>query len=307
MDYHFPHRREFKIAAKRFMRYRICLNASLLVVFAAVAAIGVKNMLNANLTFALADLSKYQDTASGIYFNDNGFSILFRMDLTQMVLAIPLTYTQILFFLSVSALCFLIVAPLRMGAMDIFWQVLQGKQPTLRSALAWLSQAGRMGKAVVVEFILQVGVRLVGILATVPSFYLYYLFYTNVTSIDQMTTQAALLQYLAFFLAAAAGGLSFWLHTLFLPVRYCLAAHPEYSLGETFRRGLKSMYGSRGRFFWFRLTFAPWFFLSQLTYNAIDIFVLPYSSLASMLYIQEVAREQHAHAQQEPEQNLAPQ
>ena len=88
----------------------------------------------------------------------------------------------------------------------------------------------------------------------------------------------------------AAAIFCFWLHSLFLPVRYCLAAHPEYSLQETFRRGLRSMKGYRGRFFWYRMTFAVWFFLSQLTYNALDLFVLPYTSMASMLYIQEVAR-----------------
>ena len=35
----------------------------------------------------MASLAQYGDTVSGIYFNSEGFSILFRMDLTQMVLA----------------------------------------------------------------------------------------------------------------------------------------------------------------------------------------------------------------------------
>ena len=297
MTYQFPHRRELKFQAKRMMVHPVSMRATLFVVCLMMAVFGVKYLLNANLTYALVDLNQYKDTATGVYFNDNGFSVIFRMDLTQMVLAIPLTYTQIASFLIVSSLCFLFLAPLRMGAMEIYWSILRGDQPVVFQIFRWLSQIRRLAKAVVVEFILQVGVRLVGILCTVPSLYLYYLFYTSATSMAQVTSQIAMLQSLASLLAIAAGVFAFWLHCLFLPVRYCLAAHPEYTLGETFRRGLRSMKGYRSRFFWFRITMSPWFFLSQLSYNALDLFAMPYTSMASMLYVQEAARERQALAQ----------
>ena len=289
MIYQFPPRRELKFRAKRTMIHPASMRATLFVVCLMMAVFGLKYLLNANLTYALVDLNQYKDTATGITFNDNGFSVIFRMDLTQMVLAIPLTYTQI-----VTSLCFLFLAPLRMGAMEVYWRILRGEQASVFQLFRWLSQIRRLAKAVMVEFILQVGVRLVGLLCTVPSLYLYYLFYTNVTSIDQVTGQIAMLQSLASLLAIAAALLAFWLHSFFLPVRYCLAAHPEYTLGETFRRGLRSMKGYRGRFFRFRLTMLPWFFLSQLSYNALDLFVLPYTSMASMLYVQEAAKERKA-------------
>ena len=79
--------------------------------------------------------------------------------------------------------------------------------------------------------------------------------------------------------AVAAALFTFWLHSVFLPVRYCLCAHPEYSLGQTFRRGLQSAKGVRGAFFRFRLSYILWFAASQLTYGAMDLFVTPYSSL----------------------------
>lgn len=297
MTYQFPHRRELKFQAKRMMVHPVSMRATLFVVCLMMAVFGVKYLLNANLTYALVDLNQYKDTATGVYFNDNGFSVIFRMDLTQMVLAIPLTYAQIASFLIVGSLCFLFLAPLRMGAMEIYWSILRGDQPVVFQIFRWLSQIRRLAKAVVVEFILQVGVRLVGILFTVPSLYLYYLFYTSATSMAQVTSQIAMLQSLASLLAIAAGVFAFWLHCLFLPVRYCLAAHPEYTLGETFRRGLRSMKGYRSRFFWFRITMAPWFFLSQLSYNALDLFAMPYTSMASMLYVQEAARERQALAQ----------
>lgn len=302
MTYQFPHRRELKFLAKRMTVHPASLRATLFVVCLMMAAFGIKYFLNANLTYALVDLNQYKDTTSGVYFNDNGFSVVFRMDLTEMVLAIPLTYTQIASFLIVSTLFFLLLAPLRMGAMETYWRILRGDQPAISQLFQWLTQVRRLGKAVVVEFVLQVGVRLIGILCTAPSLYLYYLFYTNVTSADQLTSQMAMLQSLASFLAIVAGVFCFWLHCLFLPVRYCLAAHPEYSLGETFRRGLRSMKGYRGRFFWFRMTMVPWFFLSQLSYNALDLFAMPYTSMASMLYVQEAARERLAKAEADQSQ-----
>lgn len=298
MDYRFPHRRELKVQAKRLMTNPTALRVTLILVGLMVGVYGLKYMLDAILTYALVDLNQYQDTATGIYFNNQGFSLIFRMDLTEMVLAVPLTYTQIAAFLAVSALCFLFLAPLRVGVMEVYWQVLKGEQPTVKQVLEWLTQTKRMGKALVVEFVLQVAVRLVGILATVPSLYLYYIFYTNVKTLADMTTQMSMVQSVAGIWAALAGMFCFWLHGTLLPVRYCLAAHPEYSLGDTFRRGLASMKGYRNRFFWFRLTFAPWFFLSQMSYNTLDLYVLPYTSMASMLYVQEVARERQAMAQQ---------
>lgn len=296
MTYQFPHRRELKFQAKRMMVHPASLRATLLVVCLLMAVFGIKYLLNANLTYALVDLNQYKDTATGVYFNDNGFSVIFRMDLTQMVLAIPLTYTQIASFLIISTLFFLLLAPMRMGAMEIYWSILRGGQPVISQLFQWLTQIRRLGKAVVVEFVLQVGVRLIGILCTAPSLYLYYIFYINATSVDQLTSQMAMLQSLASFLAIGAGVFCFWLHCLFLPVRYCLATHPEYSLGETFHRGLRSMKGCRSRFFWFRMTMVPWFFLSQLSYNALDLFAMPYTSMASMLYVQETAKERQAKA-----------
>lgn len=290
MNEQFPHRRELKFRAKRWMMHPSCVRVTLLLVCVMLAFFGIRYLLGANLTYALVSLENYQDTATGIYYNAEGFSIIFRMDLTQMVLAIPLTYDQLTAFLVAAVVTFLVLSPLRMGAMEQYWSVLRGGQPKINQVFRWYTQPGRLGKAWAVEFVLQVLVRLVGIIATIPSLYLYYTFYTTVTSLEQMSTGASLLQSAAALLAMAAAIFCFWLHSLFLPVRYCLAAHPEYSLKETFRRGLRSMKGYRSRFFWYRMTFAVWFFLSQLTYNALDLFVLPYTSMASMLYIQEVAR-----------------
>ena len=127
-----------------------------------------------------------------------------------------------------------------------------------------------------------------------PAFYLYYLFYSNVKTVDDLTTSMVMLQNGASFLAIFAGLLWLWLHSAMLPIRYCLAAHPEYTLKQVFSRGWASMKGYRMKFFWFRSTLLPWFFFSQLTYNVLDLYVTPYTSMASMVYVQECARDRAA-------------
>ena len=227
MKQNLPTRREMKFLAKRLMMHPICMRVTLLLVCVQLAFYGLRVFCGGTLTYGLAKLSEYGDTASGIYFNAEGFSILFRMDLTQTVLAIPVTYHQILVFLLVNALFFVLLAPLRLGAMEQYWGVLRGStQLSVFRVFQWFRQPKRLGKAVAVEFVLSILVRLAGIVATIPSLYLFYVFYTNTPSADAYTTLSSLTQMGATLLAVAAALFTFWLHSAFLPVRYCLCAHP---------------------------------------------------------------------------------
>ena len=195
MKQNLPTRREMKFLAKRLMMHPICMRVTLLLVCVQLAFYGLRVFCGGTLTYGLAKLSEYGDTASGIYFNAEGFSILFRMDLTQTVLAIPVTYHQILVFLVVNALFFVLLAPLRLGAMEQYWGVLRGStQLSVFRVFQWFRQPKRLGKAVAVEFVLSILVRLAGIVATIPSLYLFYVFYTNTPSADAYTTLSSLTQ-----------------------------------------------------------------------------------------------------------------
>ena len=290
MTQQLPPRRELKFRAKKQMLYPICMRVTLFLVCIQLALLGLRYLLGGTLTYALMDLNQYADTASGIYVTQEGFSIIFRMDLTQTLLAIPLTYAKLRTFVAITVLFFLVLAPLRVGAMEQYWQVLRGNQGHVLGLFQWFTQFGRFVKAVVVEFFLEGVVRLIALVATVPSLYLFYQFYTNTPTVESITAISSLTQMGASLLAVAAGLLAFWLHSVFLPVRYCLASHPEYSLRETFQKGLQSTKGFRWAFFRFRLSYILWFALAQLTYHALDLFVTPYSALGSMIFLQEAAR-----------------
>ena len=220
----FPHRREIKFVAKRIMMHPVCMRVTLLLVCISVAFYGIRYLAGGTLTYGVMNLADYSGTQSGIFFNEQGFSILFRMDLTQTVLAIPLTYRQIAVFVIINVLCLALLAPLRLGAMEQYWNVMRTGQGNVFGVGQWYRQSGRMGKAIVVEFVITVLVRIIGVVATIPSLYLYYLFYTSTPSLDAYTSASSMLQMGAGILAIAAVLFTFWLHTILLPVRYCLCA-----------------------------------------------------------------------------------
>ena len=296
MTYQKPPRRELKFLAKRLILHPTCLRVTLLLVSIQIGLFAVRSLLGGTMTYNLVDLAEYGSTASGIYFTASGFNLIFRMDLTQTLMAISLTYKQIAAIVLSNLLVFFVLSPLRLGAMEQYWRVSRQENPVVRDALTWFKEKRRFGKALVVEFVVLPLTRLAALVATIPSLYLFYLFYTTTPSLEAYNNTSALLQMSASLLAIAAAVFAFWLHSLLLPIRYCLAAHPEYSLKMVFQRGMLSAKGFRKGFFGFRLTFIPWFFFSQLTYGALDFFVTPYTSLSGMLYLQEAARIRQAPA-----------
>ena len=285
----------------------LSLRVTLAVVAVQLLFFGLRYVFNGTLGMAVASLADYGDTASGVYVLEEGINVIFRMDLTGMVAALSVTWGQLRAFAAVNIVLFLLLSPLRVGAMEIYWGMTRGvKDGRVAQILQWYAQRGRMFKAWVVEFCLQVLVGAVTFAATVPSLYLFYRFYSTTTSLAGFDFSRRLLLWAADILAILAMLLGIWIHSLFLPVRYCLASHPEYSLGETFRRGFRSAKGIRGSFYRFRLSYLLWFFLSRLTYGAMDLYVLPYSSLGSMLFLQEAARQRAQKPEPVPAEQEAP-
>ena len=131
MTHRFPLRRSIKSYAKKLMMNPLCLRATLMLVCMTVGLFGIRTVTGANLTMGLVNLADYADTATGFYRNSEGFSLIFRMDLTQMVLAIPVSYEQLIRFAIMMVVTFLVLSPLRLGAMEQYWSALRGDQQQL--------------------------------------------------------------------------------------------------------------------------------------------------------------------------------
>ena len=269
----------------------LSLRVTLLFVGASMAFFGLRYLFNGTMSLTLASLASYGDTSSGFYVLDEGFNLIFRMDLTGTVAALSMTWAQLRAFVVVNVIIFLLLSPLKLGVMEAYWGLTRGKKDgKVVQVFQWYLQPLRLVKAWVVELCVQVAVGAVTFVASTPAMFLFYRFYSTTTSMAGFDLSRRMMLWAADILAILAMLFGLWLNSLLLPVRYCLAAHPEYSLGETFRRGFRSARGIRGGFYRFRLSYILWFFLSRLTYGAMDLYVLPYSSIGSMLYLQEAAR-----------------
>ena len=290
MSYQAPLRREIKTQAKRMMLNLLSLRVTLVVVGVQMAFFFLRILCNGTLRLTMANLSAYGDTASGVYVLDEGINVIFRMDLTGTVAAVSMTYPQIAAFVIINAILFLLISPLRLGAMEAYWKVTRGDGGRVVEMFRWYLEKGRLLKAWVVEFCLQALVSAVTFIASTPSLYLFYQFYSSTASLAGVDFSKRLMLWTADILAVLAMLFGIWLHSLLLPVRYCLASHPEFTLKDTFYRGFRSARGIRGGMYRFRLSYIIWFFLSRLTYGAMDLFVLPYSSLGSMLYLTQAAK-----------------
>lgn len=285
-----PPRREIKFQAKRWMLHPVCLRVTLLLVSVTLGLFGLRMLLDGNLSYLVGSLEKYGDSNTGIYRVEDGFNVLFRMDLAGIVLALPVSYAKLRTVIAMNVLTFLILAPLRMGAMEQYWNVLVKKEAGVSHVFRWFTQPLRLLRALIVEFLLQGVVRFIGLLAMLPSLYCYYRFYTTTPTMESLTSGNAMLQFAGSALAFAAVFFTFWLHCRLLPLRYCLAAHPEYRMKQVVVRGRRSVKGYDRAFFGFRSTYLLWFAASYFTYFALDLFVLPYSSLGSMLYLQALGK-----------------
>lgn len=297
-----PNKRILKGQARRLMNTRGCLPVTLVIVGVQLIFFGLRNVLGAALGYYMLDLASYGDTTSGIYQTADGVSLILRMDIAQTVLAIPVTYTQFRMFCIVTVVFFIVMAPLRLGVHEQYWNITRKQPCSIAGILPWFTDPRRLGKALAVEFVLEGAIHAVGILTLLPSMYLYVRLYSTATSPENWTAASTGLQVSALLLFILALLFTFWLHSLLLPVRYCLAAHPEFGLGEAFRRGVQSLHGFRARFFLFRLSFLIWFAASEITYSAADLYVLPFTALSGMVFLQEAARGR-AYAERAAEQN----
>lgn len=248
----------------------------------------IRNKLGGRIGWYLIPLTKYSDAETGFFSREDGFDLVFRMQDIGQVAAISLTYQQIIWFLLINLLIFVVLAPIKIGILEQYWKSFRGEIPQVQHLARWYTEPKRLFHAIVVELVVNVGCRVLGILLLLPSSALYIMLYGGTASAD--LAMFSLVALLALSLLVGGAALAFFLYTMLYPICYCLAARPDYSLGQVFRRGIASIRGYRSEFFRFRLSFFVWYFVAFLTYGVMDLYILPYISFASFQFLQEAAK-----------------
>lgn len=291
----FPQNRQMKQEGKRSMGQTMpfWMKATLLLVGFQVLLYLLRGQLGGLLGWYLIPVEKFPDAVTGYTAIAHGFELVFRMDALEIVAAIALTYGQILRLLLINALVFLLLAPIKIATLERFWLAFRGETKEFPSMLRWYTKPKLLGKAVIVSLVLDFGGRLLAILALSPSMLVYAYLYggTWLSAPSESGMMISILAFLAMGLLLGGGFFAFYFYSMLYPIAYCLAAQPDYPIGKVFRRGLDSIRGMRKRFVSFRLSFLPFYILSNLTYGVMDLYILPYLSISSFHFLQEVAKQ----------------
>ena len=70
-----------------------------------------------------------------------------------------------------------------------------------------------------------------------------------------------------------------------LPAQYLLARSPELDVGQALRRSRRLLKSSYRDFFLLQLSFLVWHLVSMMLYQVLDLYVVPYQHMASMLFL----------------------
>lgn len=282
-----------KEVAKRSMGRTMSFWLKLTLLFVGITLLltMLRGQLGGSVGWFLFAIDQMPDAVTGYFPTSNGFELIFRLEPISTVAAFSLTYTQIVQIVVLTLLFILLIAPLKMATMERYWLSFQ-MEKHFPKLLRWYTEPKLLFKSVMVSLLLDVGCLFLSLLLLLPSLMicLYLAGGSWMTATGAAATLVSLLPYLSVLLTVAAGLLYFYVYTILYPIAYCLAAQPEYTLGKIFQRGLYSTKGYRKRFFFFRLSFLPFYIVNSLTMGVMDMYVFPYLSFSSFHFLQEVAR-----------------
>lgn len=226
---------------------------------------------------------------SGVVSQDGQILMLARLDAVGLLVGIALSMEHLWRYMLALLLSFVLLAPLQMGVLELLWKAFRGEEVKISRALDWYKKPALFAKALIVRLAVKGGSRLLSLLALAPGYVLYYFTYSGNFIGAQQELLLSAMGLISMLVLAAGTLLGFYFYTLLMPVLYCLAARPDYSVVQVFRQGLASLRGYRKKFFSFRLSFFLWHLASNMTYGAGELYVLPYITFSSLQFLQVAA------------------
>ena len=240
------------------------------------------------LVYYLLDAASNSGVASGVQITEEGLSAALRLDAAGIVLALQMTWGELGAFVLESVLVFLISVPVLYGALGHFLGLLHRRSADLKSLFSWYTDLRLTLRSMGLELILSAVTWVVRVAGMVPGL---ALFAATINAAEG--TFAARLSNLSPIVLLAGILAAYFLSCQLEPARYFLAADPSLGVLGALRTG-------RVDYFWFSLSFIGWEFFSTFTYGLGDIYLLPYRSLSTILYLGIVDPNQFQNQQEVP-------
>ena len=295
-----PKNAVLKFEAKKSMGRSLPLwiKATFLLVALEVAFLALRGQLGGLLGVYMLKAGSFPDAVSGYFPQEGGFQLIARVDELGAIWALSINYGDVIRFLLVYLLVFILIAPLKLATMERYWSAFRGEMKKT-DLFRWYTKPKLMGKALVVEGVVDLFCRSVGVIVMAASYGIIILIYQGL--LPPIMGVFGMILMVGGFLFA------FWLYTRLLPIRYCLAAQPDYPLGKVFQKGRDSIRGYEKQFFGLMMSMLPWFLLSVVVFVAMDLYVLPYVTFVALQFLQEVANHRKESGGEAPEALVIPQ
>jgi len=261
---------------------RPCMMASGVMLALQMAALYFKMNAGGVLGYFLLNAADYT-TATGIWMAEGGFTAVLRLEMAGALFALPLSFGQLGTFIVVNGIVFIITMPLLMGVLEHYHAILHERVNPLFAIFRWYLDLRLTAKAVGLGLVLALVKWSTRVVGALPGLALF-VWATGSTQLESAAVSGLMFLASVLILAGAAAG--YWIYTLVLPAQYLLAREPDASVTHVLRAGIQVFQGRRWDYFVFRLSFFLWYFLVNATYGAMGIFVMPYTELSNLLYIQ---------------------
>lgn len=220
---------------------------------------------------------------SGITFADGSLTAVLRLDTVGAVLASKVASQDLMACGLELLLIFLALVPLFYGTMNAMAELLRGRKFEWREYFRWYTDLGRLGKALCAELPIRLLRDLAYFVSAVPS--VLIIAWANSASTGLSQGAATGMNYLSLLVMLAVLAVAYVPTCFLMPVRYVLAAEPELSVREAYRKGFQVLKGRRGQYYIFCLTFAVWQGLNMLCYGALYLYLLPYMTMSTMVFL----------------------
>ena len=171
----------------------------------------------------------------------------------------------------------LLSTPILYGALQQYWHILRGEPLPFRSLFSWYLDLRLTGRAVALQLLLSVWRTATSLVCMIPGLVC--------TILGSQSGAPDFLVLLALPLTLLGSLAGYFCYVRLLPAQYLLARSPELGVGQALRQGLRLLKGSGRDFFLLQLSFLVWHLVSLMLYQVLDLYVVPYQHMASMLFL----------------------
>ena len=261
------------------MNRGLCMRASACVVAIGLLLTTIQMNFGHPLTYMILSLADNAGVKSGLQVTGAGIAGALRLDPAGLILAMQITWPQLALFLLEALVVLLLTVPVTYGALEQFFGMLHRRMPTMRALFRWYGDLRLVFRSMTVELVLTLVQWILRILGMAPGLYLF------ARTIGAADGSASNLNSLSGGLMLLGMVAAYILSCQLDPIRYFLANDPGLGVAGAFRKGWASLRGRRLDYFWFAFSFIGWELISMFTYGLGDIYLLPYRSMASALYL----------------------